>query len=117
MSLLFAVAVENALRRGVEAIIGTPGRIIDHIQRGTLALGNIKYSVCAMLILFILCCATLLLRVAMCLFPCARHVVLDEADRMLDMGFSEDVGAFLINFLVIMILFTFFFLFFFFACF
>jgi ATP-dependent RNA helicase DeaD len=49
------------LRRGVNVVVGTPGRVIDHIKRGTLDLGNIK-----------------------CL-------VLDEADEMLNMGFLEDV--------------------------
>jgi ATP-dependent RNA helicase DeaD len=49
------------LRRGVDVIVGTPGRIIDHIKRGTLDLSGIE-----------------------CL-------VLDEADEMLNMGFLEDV--------------------------
>ena len=49
------------LRRGVEVVVGTPGRVIDHIKRGTLDLSGIK-----------------------CL-------VLDEADEMLNMGFLEDV--------------------------
>ncbi len=49
------------LKRGVQVIVGTPGRVIDHIKRGTLNLGDIDYF------------------------------VLDEADRMLDMGFHEDV--------------------------
>jgi len=44
-----------------EVVVGTPGRIIDHIQRGTIDLNNIKI------------------------------LVLDEADRMLDMGFRDDV--------------------------
>jgi ATP-dependent RNA helicase DeaD len=48
-----------ALRRGPRVIIGTPGRIIDHMERGTLSLGSTKF------------------------------LVLDETDRMLDMGFSE----------------------------
>jgi len=49
------------LRRGVEVVVGTPGRVIDHIKRGTLDLSAIE-----------------------CL-------VLDEADEMLNMGFLEDV--------------------------
>jgi ATP-dependent RNA helicase DeaD len=49
------------LKRTPEIIIGTPGRIIDHIGRGTLKLSDIT------------------------------TVVLDEADRMLDMGFEEDI--------------------------
>jgi ATP-dependent RNA helicase DeaD len=51
----------KALARGVDIIVGTPGRVIDHIQRGTLYLGDIF------------------------------HVVLDEADRMLDIGFRPDI--------------------------
>jgi ATP-dependent RNA helicase DeaD len=49
------------LRRGANIVIGTPGRVIDHIERGTLKLENIK------------------------------TVVLDEADEMLNMGFREDI--------------------------
>ncbi len=49
------------LRRGVHVVVGTPGRVIDHIKRGTLNLADLK-----------------------CL-------VLDEADEMLNMGFLEDV--------------------------
>ena len=49
------------LKRGVEIVVGTPGRVIDHIKRGTLDLSGLK-----------------------CL-------VLDEADEMLNMGFLEDV--------------------------
>jgi len=51
----------NALKKGVHVIVGTPGRIMDHIKRKTLALGHLF----------------------------AR--VLDEADEMLHMGFIEDV--------------------------
>jgi len=51
----------RALRAGVQVIIGTPGRIMDHIRRGTLALDQV------------------------------RTVILDEADEMLDMGFIEDI--------------------------
>jgi ATP-dependent RNA helicase DeaD len=51
----------RALSRGVDIVIGTPGRVIDHIQRHTLYLGDIY------------------------------HVVLDEADRMLDIGFRPDI--------------------------
>ncbi len=52
----------DALERGVHVVVGTPGRVIDHIKRGTLDL------------------------------RAARFVVLDEADRMLDMGFIDDVN-------------------------
>lgn len=51
----------DALEQGVHAVVGTPGRVIDHIKRGTLNLGSVKF------------------------------VVLDEADTMLDMGFIDDV--------------------------
>jgi ATP-independent RNA helicase DbpA len=54
-------AQANALERGVHIVVGTPGRVIDHLQRGTLELGR------------------------------TRCVVLDEADRMLDMGFADEM--------------------------
>ncbi|CAN5431122.1 DEAD/DEAH box helicase [soil metagenome] len=55
----------DALRRGVDVIIATPGRALDHLNRGTLPLSGIKM------------------------------VVLDEADEMLDMGFAEDIESIL----------------------
>jgi len=51
----------NALRRGVHVVIGTPGRVRDHLQRGTLSLSAVRFF------------------------------GLDEADEMLKMGFIEDV--------------------------
>jgi len=51
----------EALQSTVHIVVGTPGRVIDHISRGTLVLDR------------------------------ASFVVLDEADRMLDMGFREDI--------------------------
>jgi ATP-dependent RNA helicase DeaD len=51
----------HALKRGTHVIVGTPGRVMDHMKRGTLALGEL------------------------------RALVLDEADEMLRMGFIEDV--------------------------
>jgi ATP-dependent RNA helicase DeaD len=51
----------NQLRRGCAMAVGTPGRVLDHLSRGTLSLGNVRY------------------------------VVLDEADRMLDIGFRPDI--------------------------
>ena len=51
----------DALRKRPEIIVATPGRLIDHLKRGTIKLNNVK------------------------------HVVLDEADVMLDMGFIEDI--------------------------
>ena len=55
----------RALKRGVDVIVGTPGRMMDHIKRGSLRLDSV------------------------------RTVVLDEADEMLDMGFAEDLEAIL----------------------
>ena len=53
------------LHRGADIVVGTPGRILDHMDRGTLKLGSVQM------------------------------VVLDEADRMLDMGFIDDVNKIL----------------------
>nr|WP_156316548.1 DEAD/DEAH box helicase [Leucobacter japonicus] len=55
----------SALRRGVDIVVGTPGRIMDHLKRGSLDLTQIKF------------------------------LVLDEADEMLKMGFAEDVETIL----------------------
>jgi len=55
----------SALRRGVHIVVGTPGRIMDHLEKGTLDLSALKY------------------------------LVLDEADEMLQMGFAEDVETIL----------------------
>ena len=49
------------LKKGVDIVVGTPGRVLDHLKRGNLKLHNVSY------------------------------VVLDEADEMLDMGFIDDV--------------------------
>ncbi|WP_372862406.1 DEAD/DEAH box helicase [Spongiibacter sp.] len=51
----------DALKRGVQVVVGTPGRVMDHIRRGTLKLDGLT------------------------------HLVLDEADEMLRMGFIDDV--------------------------
>ncbi|MFZ2070877.1 MAG: DEAD/DEAH box helicase [Halobacteriota archaeon] len=51
----------NQLQRGVHVVVGTPGRVMDHMDRGTLKLNK------------------------------TETVVLDEADRMLDMGFIKDI--------------------------
>ena len=53
----------HAMRGGVDVVIATPGRALDHMRRGTLQMGGV------------------------------RIVVLDEADEMLDMGFQEDIEA------------------------
>jgi ATP-dependent RNA helicase DeaD len=52
---------ESALKDGVEIVVGTPGRVLDHLRRGNLKLDGVRYA------------------------------VLDEADEMLSMGFLEDV--------------------------
>ncbi len=49
------------LQRGVDLVIGTPGRLLDHMQRGTISLATVRFA------------------------------VLDEADRMLDIGFRPDI--------------------------
>jgi superfamily II DNA/RNA helicase len=51
----------HELRHGVEVVVATPGRFIDHLQQGNTALGRVGY------------------------------LVLDEADRMLDMGFEPQI--------------------------
>ncbi|WP_158017797.1 DEAD/DEAH box helicase [Mycobacterium basiliense] len=51
----------SGLKRGAQVVVGTPGRVIDHLERGTLDLSRVDY------------------------------LVLDEADEMLTMGFAEDV--------------------------
>ncbi|MFC9893957.1 DEAD/DEAH box helicase [Nocardia sp. NPDC127579] len=51
----------SGLRRGAHVVVGTPGRVIDHLEKGTLDLSELQY------------------------------LVLDEADEMLKMGFQEDV--------------------------
>ena len=55
----------RSLERGASVVVATPGRALDHIRRGTLALGKLQV------------------------------LVLDEADEMLDMGFAEDLDAIL----------------------
>ncbi|MCB8817745.1 DEAD/DEAH box helicase [Desulfosporosinus shakirovi] len=55
----------RALRMGYQVVVGTPGRLLDHLNRGTLRLQHVKM------------------------------VVLDEADEMLDMGFIEDIESLL----------------------
>ncbi len=55
----------SALRRGVHIVVGTPGRIMDHLEKGTLDLSELRF------------------------------LVLDEADEMLKMGFAEDVETIL----------------------
>ncbi|MGH2449871.1 MAG: DEAD/DEAH box helicase [Candidatus Limnocylindria bacterium] len=52
---------DRALKRGAAVVVGTPGRLLDHIERGTLDLSKLRF------------------------------VILDEADRLLDMGFAPEV--------------------------
>jgi ATP-dependent RNA helicase DDX21 len=61
------VAQERALRDGVHILVATPGRVLDHISRGTVDLSNVK------------------------------HVVLDEGDTMLEMGFQKAVESIIAN--------------------
>ena len=63
--LLFLMDQTRALRNGLDVLVGTPGRIIDHINRG-----NLRLNECDI-------------------------VVLDEADEMLNMGFADDVETIL----------------------
>jgi len=56
---------EADMRNGIDVLIGTPGRILDFIEKGKLNCSNLK------------------------------HVILDEADRMLDMGFQESIDQIL----------------------
>ncbi|CAG8519777.1 15723_t:CDS:2 [Racocetra fulgida] len=53
----------QGLRNGIDVLVGTPGRILDHIDRGNLKLGDLKF------------------------------ICLDEADQMLDIGFAESMEA------------------------
>ncbi|KAG9296017.1 hypothetical protein G9A89_011869 [Geosiphon pyriformis] len=57
----------QALRDGIDVLVGTPGRVIDHIQRGSLNLGSLKF------------------------------ICLDEADQMLDIGFAEAMEQVLLD--------------------
>ncbi|MVN86014.1 DEAD/DEAH box helicase [Deinococcus sp. HMF7620] len=56
---------ENALRRGVDVVVGTPGRLIDHLERGNLDLSEVQFA------------------------------VLDEADEMLSVGFADAIETIL----------------------
>ncbi|MGQ0712133.1 MAG: DEAD/DEAH box helicase [Gemmatimonadaceae bacterium] len=59
-----AIGVQlKSLRAGVDVIVATPGRMVDHLRRGSITLDDVRF------------------------------VVLDEADEMLDMGFAEDLEA------------------------
>ena len=57
----------RALKRGVQIVVGTPGRIMDHMKRKTLKLDSLKF------------------------------MVLDEADEMLNMGFKDDIETILVD--------------------
>jgi ATP-dependent RNA helicase DeaD len=60
----FALQLKS-LKRGVDIVVGTPGRLLDHLRRGSLCLDSLSF------------------------------LVLDEADQMLDMGFIEDIKTIL----------------------
>ena len=62
-NVFFFYYKERVLRSGVDIVFGTPGRIKDLMNKGTLKLDNLKY------------------------------IILDEVDRMLDMGFAPEVDA------------------------
>lgn len=53
----------GSLEHGAHVVVGTPGRLLDHLRRGSLVLGSLQ------------------------------TLILDEADRMLDMGFQEDIST------------------------
>ena len=57
----------RALKKGVQIVVGTPGRVMDHMKRNTLKLDHLKF------------------------------LVLDEADEMLNMGFKDDIESILIE--------------------
>ena len=59
--ILCSSPIVDAIRSGIDVLVGTPGRIKDHLQNQKLDLSKLK------------------------------HVVLDEVDSMLDMGFAEQV--------------------------
>lgn len=59
------IQIRNLKKGGVNIVVGTPGRIIDHLNRGTITLSHLKF------------------------------MILDEADEMLNMGFIEDVETIL----------------------
>jgi len=58
-------AQEKKLKAGIDIVVATPGRLLEHMEQGNVNLGNVEF------------------------------VVLDEADRMLDMGFIDDVQTLL----------------------
>jgi len=63
--IMILTCTERSLRSGIDIVVGTPGRIKDLVDRGCLDLSQLS------------------------------HVVLDEVDRMLDMGFADDVDSIL----------------------
>ena len=56
-----------ALKKGAQVVIGTPGRVMDHMRRRTLKMETVQM------------------------------MILDEADEMLDMGFREDIETILVK--------------------
>eukprot|EP00976_Prorocentrum_cordatum_P100972 1192438-Prorocentrum_minimum.AAC.2 len=87
---------ENALRRGVDIVVGTPGRIKDHLERGTLNLSVMKYVHTREVMLVLGFCSGKAFREPHKhrwpdTYVLRRYRILDEADEMLNMGFVDDV--------------------------
>jgi ATP-dependent RNA helicase DeaD len=64
LSVYGGVSYDNQvhqMKRGIDIVVGTTGRVMDHLEKGTLSLRNL------------------------------RCIVLDEADMMMDMGFQKDI--------------------------
>jgi len=67
------------LEKGCDLLIGTPGRLQDFVERGTIRLRRVKYAF------------TFPLLAHMSLADFTRYTVVDEADEMLDMGFEPQL--------------------------
>ncbi len=61
------------MKRGLDVVVGTPGRIIDHLERGNLKLGSVRSAHPPTWL------------------TSSRFVILDEADEMLNFGFQDSV--------------------------
>ena len=65
------IETTNQLMKGCDILVGTPGRLVDLIERGKISFQAIKYTIHFIVM--------------------SRYLVLDEADRMLDMGFEPQI--------------------------